>query len=349
MKIGLNDLKKVLKENHSSLLFIIASNDEVLALDAFSLLKKSLLSKDYEFGVTIEPQAGFNWQQWEESLLSPSLFSPKELHVLKLKNLKFSAEALRQSIQRLLQFDINRPALIILAPFLLPKDMSKPWVKLMNDNGCLIQCWPIKENDLPRWVKNRAMDMKLDITIKAASILATLCENNLQAADQALKGLSLVFSDTKVDEDSVLDFLDNSSQFDAYKLVDAVLENKAKKAFRVFYNLKRADSQISLIYYAFYRELNLLLNIHEVTHGDSLSASDLEEFGVWRKRQSTILTAYSSLSTDQLYEGIKIIEHIDQALKGVGETNAWDYLSQLLNLMLSGSNKTQVKRKLSYA
>jgi DNA polymerase III subunit delta len=321
----------------------------VLSLDALNLIKKVLLAKGYELGVTVEPQAGFNWQQWEESLLSPSLFSPKELHVLKLKNLKLNTDTLRQSIQNLLQFDLNRPALIISAPFLLPKDMNKPWVKLINDNGCLIQCWPVKENELPRWVKNRAIDMNLDITMKAASVLATLCENNLQAADQALKGLSLAFSDAKVDENSVLDFLDNSSQFDSYKLVDAVLERKAKKAFRIFYNLKRADSQISPIYYAFYRELNLLLQIHDVTHGDSLSASDLERFGVWRKRQTTILIAYNSLSIDQLYEGIKIIEHIDQALKGIGETNVWDSLSQLLSLMLIVNGKTQIKRKLSYA
>ena len=95
MKVGLNDLKKVLKENYSSLLFIIASNDEVLSLDALNLIKKVLLAKGYELGVTVEPQAGFNWQQWEESLLSPSLFSPKELHVLKLKNLKLKIPLLK--------------------------------------------------------------------------------------------------------------------------------------------------------------------------------------------------------------------------------------------------------------
>jgi len=333
MKISLKDLRKALN-NKDKLLYTISSNEEILTRDACTLIKGSLEKNGYTFGSNSEIQAGFNWQEWEDSLASPSLFSPKEFHILNIKSLRANLDGLLKVIERLSGINNDRPALIITAPFLLPKDLSKAWVKYSIDYGCLVQCWPIQGHELPKWIHGQAKEKNLDLTIRGASIVATLCENNLLAADQAIKALSLAFEKKEIHDDDILDCLDNLSQFDAYKLVDAVLENNPKKAFRIFYNLKRLDVPISPIYYAFYREVNLLLRIREAKEGSALSMSELQGFGVWKKRQPVIYKAYNYFKPADLYMSVKTIERIDQALKGIINENPWDNLSLLINALL---------------
>jgi DNA polymerase-3 subunit delta len=135
------------------------------------------------------------------------------------------------------------------------------------------------------------------------------------AASQEIEILLLLTDKQSLDLDDVLTVGD-SSRYDVFKLVDAILQGHADRAIRILDGLRNEGLEPIIIHWALSRELHILYQMSTaLAAGDSMDVV-LKKFRVWSNRTSLIRNALQRHKPRGLQVLINSANNLEQIVKG---------------------------------
>lgn len=329
MKVAFRQLGRHLEHNLAKV-YLVAGDEPLLTNEALDDIRGAARSRGFESRELHVVDRSFRWSELEGSVDNLSLFAARKIVELRLPSPRpgdAGARSLRSLVERP---DPDCLLLVAIAGRLDASAAKTVWVKSIEQNGVLVEIWPIDRKELPRWIRERASRLGVELSTDAARVLAERVEGNLLAADQELRKLALANPGARIDEANVLDAVADSARFDVFRLVDAVLAGESRRAIRVLRGLRAEGVEPVLVSWALSRELGLLARLkYAVEHGTRLDDA-LARHGVWRRRQAVVKQALGRLHWSDLTALLAQAVEVDGIIKGVASAQSWDALTALV-------------------
>jgi len=231
---------------------------------------------------------------------------------------------------KVLQEYAQRPAddaiLIISSGKLESSAKNTKWFKTLDQQGVIIQCWPINADQLPGWINQRLQSKGIAPDTQAIQLLADRVEGNLLAAAQEVDKLFLLCGAGKLSVEQMASAVADSARYNIYDLVDSALAGDVVRTARIVGSLKNEGVEPVLMLWALSREVRLLTRIAEANMSTDVAMAKQR---VWDNRKSLVRKALSRHSKARWQLFLKRCAKIDKVIKGVEAGRAWDELLML--------------------
>jgi len=272
----------------------------------------------------------FDWSQikWHEQTMS--LFDEQKLVEIRLP----SGSPGKEGGEVLRQFVNNPPedtTLLIISGKVDSRSQKSKWFTELDKIGLTVPVWPVDINQLPRWISQRGKQRGLTIAQQTAILIAERVEGNLFAAAQEIEKLSLLCSDGNVTEQIVLDSVADNAKFQAFGLMDTVMQGQTDKILRMINQIKAEGSDILAIFSAVSWSLHRLVNMSvQLDQGQQLEqVFRAQKPPVWDKAKPMTRQALQRHSASRWQRFLIQLADIDQAAKGNSAADPWSLLETL--------------------
>jgi DNA polymerase-3 subunit delta len=312
-------------------IYLVSGDEHLVVQECCDQIRQAARGAGFDERELYHAEHNFDWNQLYQSGQSLSLFSSKKLIEIRL-NGKLSD----QGRKALVEYAGSPPPdtlLLIVSPWLDRSVQSAKWFKALEAASAYVQVWPVSGAQLPRWIKQRARRLDLQLSDSAVDILAARVEGNLLAAAQELEKLKLLSRDGTVDAELMAHAVADSARYDVYSLVDRALHGDARAAVKTLNGLKSEGTDVLPLLGLLTRELRILLQVTEGTQAGKPFASVAQQAGVWKQRQPLVQAALLRLKRPQLNVLLRKAGQVDRAVKGMHDSDPWEGLLDIvLNL-----------------
>ncbi len=128
-------------------------------------------------------------------------------------------------------------------------DNRKKITKLMNKQAMVVECNPIKDHELNKWIKSLATELKITIAPEAYDVFeAELVVNLHLIQNELMKLATFVGKGGVVTKEIAENLISQTANSTALRLVDAVIERNLHKAISIYHDLEKTNEEpIALI------------------------------------------------------------------------------------------------------
>ena len=336
MKIQPKQLKKQLADRLAPV-YLIASDEIQLQNDAADAVraaakKQGFLERDSD--VLVERK--YDWSAWLENAGSMSLFSSQKLIELRLSTAKIGSEG-SEALCRYLEHGNPDTVLLLLAPRLDASTARSKWVKAIEKHGVHLPLYPLQDDDLKKWVAEKARKEKLKLDDEALNLLIVRSEGNLVTAQQELKKLTLVVSEDEViDRQKISDHVNSSAQFNVFNLLDHATKGDSKKSVRALRHLREQGTEIPGMTTLMSRHIKRLIRVSQARNRDEVNQVLMRESLTPTSRR-IIEAAKPRLSQLPLHKVLELTALADSESKKGESEFAWQCLESGVLLMCGHS------------
>ncbi len=151
-----------------------------------------------------------------------------------------------------LEMYLDNPAefsvMVIIASF-EKLDERKKITKILKQKAVTVDCNPIKDKELRKWIQFMAKQHQITVDEEAMFLLETEFGNNLYLLQQEMEKLALFIGEQgNVTSEVVKNVVSSTLTFNALELVDAVLKKELHTAIKIYKDLeKQKEEPIGLI------------------------------------------------------------------------------------------------------
>lgn len=169
-------------------------------------------------------------------------------HFLTAKQKKLPFEHRLTSLEAYITNPVDYSTIVFFAEY-EKLDQRKKITKLMNKHALVVECNPIKDYELNKWIKTLAADLNITIAPDAYEVFEAELVNNLHLIQNELMKLAaFVGKDGLVTKDIAENLISQTINSSALRLVDAVIERNLHKAISIYYDLEKMNEEpIALI------------------------------------------------------------------------------------------------------
>lgn len=324
MKVRPDQLQSHLKNELASIYFI--SGDEPLqVMESADRIRAVARQRDYTEREVMDVDAQFDWNLLLDAGNSMSLFAEKRILELRLPSGK-PGKAGSQVLQEYAQRPADDAVLIISSGKLDGNAKNTKWFKTLDQQGVVIQCWPVNLDQLPGWIEQRLQSKGIHADRDAIKLLADRVEGNMLAAAQEVDKLFLLHGASRLDFQQVAAAVADSSRYNIYDLVDSALQGDVVRSAKIIGGLKSEGVEPILLLWALSREIRQLVQISEARVSADAAMSQLR---IWDSRKPLLRRALSRHKANRWKLFLKRCARIDRVVKGVEDGRAWDELLML--------------------
>lgn len=236
MKVRPDQLERHLNSDMAAIYFV--SGDEPLqVMESADRIRAEARKRDYTEREVMDVDAQFDWNQLLDAGNSLSLFAEKRILELRLptgKPGKVGSKILQEYAQR----PADDAVLIISSGKLDGSAKNTKWFKTLDQQGVVIQCWPVNTEQLPGWINQRLQSKGIAADREAVQLLADRVEGNLLAAAQEVDKLFLLHGAGKLNFEQIASAVADSARYNIYDLVDSALGGDVERTSRIVGGLK---------------------------------------------------------------------------------------------------------------
>lgn len=324
MKVRPDQLERHLQKDLAAIYFI--SGDEPLqVMEAADRIRQDARKRDYTEREVLDVDAQFDWNLLLDAGNSMSLFAEKRILELRLPSGK-PGKAGSQVLQEYAKRPAEDTVLIISSGKLDGSAKNTKWFKTLDQQGIVIQCWPINTDQLPGWINQRLQAKGITAEREAIQLLTDRVEGNLLAAAQEVDKLFLLHGAGKLSFEQVASAVADSARYNIYDLVDSALQGDVSRTSRIIGGLKSEGVEPVLMLWALSREVRMITQISEA---NASADAVMTKLRVWDNRKALIRKALSRHSSARWKMFLKRCAKIDKVIKGVEDGRAWDELLML--------------------
>ena len=313
-------------------LYVIASNEHLLALEAADKIRRAARQNGYTEREVLIVERYFKWGELQAANQSQSLFGDKKLIELRIptgKPGKDGGKALQEYAADLSPDNLT----IISLPKLDFATQKTAWVNALQQAGVFIDIPMVERNQLPGWIGTRLAAQKQSADRQSLDFIAERVEGNLLAAHQEIQKLGLLHPPGQLSFEQVHDAVLNVARYDVFKLNEAMLSGDIPRFTRMINGLKGEGEALPLVLWAVAEELRTLLKLKAgMEQGQPLPAM-LKEYRIWGPRERLMAPALQRVSLRTLQTALQQAAQIDKMIKGLRTKSfagdAWDALSQI--------------------
>ncbi len=324
MRLKVDQLVSALQKGLSPVYFL--SGDEPLQLGELAdAIRKTAKLKDYNNREIISVDKTFNWNELAFASDSLSIFSDKRIIELRIPSGTLGVEGAKALINY-----CNRPPedtiLLITAGKIDSKSTQSRWFEALDKIGVIVQVWPLEGTDLNRWLQQRLQKRSLQTDAQGIGVLAARVEGNFLAAAQEIEKLYVLYGSGFISVDQIYDVVVDSSRYDVFKLMDAVLATDINKVLKILSGLKSESIAAPVVLWALTRDARLIIQIKLAIAKGQNTDVVFRNQGVWDKRKQLITQAMNRLSDNQLNKILVVSAKADRQIKGQESGDAWETL-----------------------
>ncbi|MGD9660868.1 MAG: DNA polymerase III subunit delta [Porticoccaceae bacterium] len=309
--------------------YLICGDEPLLAQEAADAIRAGARAQGFDERELFHADAGFDWQQLLAEANALSLFADKKILEVRINSGKPGDKGAKALVDY-----CNSPStdnlLLVITPKLDSSAMRSKWVKSLDDNGVLIQVWPVNSAQMPQWISQRLHQAGIRASAAAVEILADRVEGNLLAAIQEIEKLKLLAHAGEVDAATMSTVIADSARFNVFSLIDKILEGDAQAAARMLRGLHEEGTEALVILWALARELRLLIAAADARNYHDSVDNVLKKHKVWDKRQPLIKSALRRLKLPHLRILLRQAAVVDRTVKGMRSANPWEELTALV-------------------
>ncbi len=324
MKARPDQLPRQLKSGLAAIYFI--NGDEPLqVMESADSIRAAARENGFTEREVMEVDASFDWNQLLDAANSLSLFAEKRILELRMPTGK-PGKAGSQVLQQYAERPAEDTVLIITSGKLESSAKNTKWFKALDQQGVVIQCWPVSLDQLPGWVNQRLQSKGIAADSEALRLLADRVEGNMLAAAQEIDKLYLLYGAGKLSFEQTASAVADSARYNIYDLVDSALSGDVCRTSRIICGLKSEGVEPVLMLWALSREIRVITRIAE----DSVSAdAAMAKLRVWENRKPLIRKALARHRAPRWKLFLKRCAKIDKVIKGVETGRPWDELLML--------------------
>ena len=333
MKIASDKLKSHLTKELFPI-YVISGDEPLLSQELADLVRLVARQNGFSTRDVFRCDNHFDWDQLHNENNALSLFSEKRIMELHLATSKPGDKGSKALQALCLNPNPDNLILVILPKVDKAAEKSK-WMRALESSGVHSQVWPVKSEQMPRWIKQRLLQSGIDASKEAIEILSERVEGNLLAAAQEIEKLTLLAINGKVDATIMSSVVANSARYNLFEFIDKILLGDSKSAARSLRGLKNEGTDALPLLWAITRELRILVKASdEIIKGKQRDIA-LKSAGVWDKRIPIFRQALNRCSAPHLRMLLHQASAIDRAIKGMRKADIWEELTTLV-LSLSG-------------
>jgi len=325
MRIYVNQLAKSLNKINS--VYMVLGDEPLQKTQSVDAIRQYCLSQGYDERISLTQNGQFDWQSLNNSSQNLSLFSSRQLIELELTSLKPGQEG-SKALTRFLKEQTDDTVLLIHGPKAASDTQKAKWFKALDAKGLYVAVTQPEGHHFVQWLTQEVANKQLNIDPDALQLLAQMFEGNLLAASQELEKLSLQVGNQRLDINALKQRVTNQSRFNLFELQDALLAGHSDKTLKILHGLQRDDIEPQLLFWAFKRELSLLVLLKRAQISRESLAPVFQQARVWASRQKLFENTLHRLSLPMLMKTMDQLSELEQSIK-VDFELSWDHVVQL--------------------
>ncbi len=339
---------------------LIAGQEILLVLEAADAVRARAREEGYAREV-FDVDARFDWDELAASFSAMSLFANRRLLDVRLP----TGKAGKDGGEVIAAFCANPPpdTVLLISCLEWSKKHAEPaWVRAIAKLGHTATLWQMQRHKLPDWLLARMRARGINARHDAAELLAERVEGNLLAAAQEVDKLALLIgTSTAAGNDSgslsrrqssgptgagpmgagpmgagAIDaaqmdrLVADSSRFDAFKLIDAVLAGEASRALRMLRSLRAEGEAVPGLMGPIVGPVLTLAALAEVQASGGNLGQAMQAQRIWDSKQSQYKRALERHDAARWEQFAIECGRIDRISKGREAGDAWIALERLL-------------------
>jgi DNA polymerase-3 subunit delta len=164
----------------------------------------------------------------------------------KQKKLPFEHDL--NKLEQYINHPVDYSTIVFIAPY-DKLDNRKKITKVFNKQAMVVECNPIKDYELDKWIKTLATELRITITPDAYDVFEAELVANLHLIQNELTKLAtFVGENGVVTKEIAEDLISQTANSSALRLVDAVIEKNLQKAISIYQDLEKMNEEpIALI------------------------------------------------------------------------------------------------------
>ncbi|WP_334190327.1 DNA polymerase III subunit delta [Noviherbaspirillum sp.] len=313
-------------------LYVIASDEHLLALEAADKIRKTARAQGLTEREVLVVERSFKWGELLAANQSQSLFGDRKLIELRIptgKPGKEGGQALQDYVKALSPDNVT----LISLPKLDWATQKAAWVGALQQAGVYIDIPLVERTQLPAWIGQRLAAQRQDADRQGIDFIADRVEGNLLAAHQEIQKLALLHPEGKLSFEQIHDAVLNVARYDVFKLNEAMLAGDTARLVRMIEGLKGEGEALPLVLWAMAEEIRTLLKLKSgMAQGRPVGAL-LKEYRIWGPRERLMEPALRRLKLSTLQQALQEASQIDKMVKGLRAKafagDPWDALLQL--------------------
>lgn len=295
--------------------YMVATDEHLLAMEASEKIRQAARQRGFLERELFHAGKDFNWQDIATGSANLSLFATHRIMDLRLPTGKPGREG-GAFIRDYLANQPETDLLMISTPHMNKSALSTAWVKAVESAGALVQCWPIRPQDLPGWLDSRMRSRGLMPEPNATRALAARVEGNLLAAAQEIEKILLVKGEGEVSLDDIRELVADGARFDVFAMMNAALGGETRRALRMARALRAEDTPLPVIAWALTREIRMISQLRFALNNGGNLQQIYRSNGVWDARKSLLDRALRRQSLESWQGLLDDCATLDQTSKG---------------------------------
>jgi DNA polymerase-3 subunit delta len=226
-----------------------------------------------------------------------SMFCDKKFFDLRVPNGEFGVQGAKTLITY-----CNRPSeetlLLITSGKLARASLKTRWFEAIEKVGAVIEVLPLGLYELKQWLQNRLNRHGMTVDGHVLELLANRVEGNLLAAHQEIEKLYALYGSKQISYAQVSDVVADSSRYDVFKLIDALLSADINRIFQIVVCLRAENVAVPIVSWWALMDTVRLLCVNEGKSNDFISYHNdtSKRYKIWDKNRINLmnkaLTAY---------------------------------------------------------
>jgi DNA polymerase-3 subunit delta len=308
--------------------YLICGEEPLLVEEAADAIRAAARGAGFTERKVFFIDRGFSWDELYAESRELSLFSEK-----RIVELRMPGKPDKKGAEVLIDLATHRASdvlLLMITGKLDKKASDAPWARAFSDKGVLVPIWPVEQDDLPLWLKERAERAKVSIEYEAALLIAMRSEGNLLAAAQELEKLLLLCKGGTISVELARDAVADSARYDVLQMAQAAAAGEGARALHILKGLRAEGTEPTLLLWSLVREIRGLWQATERSRLKSSAAGS-----GWNLASSPTPEALIHGKTLDLQMLLQSAADADLILKGQAQGEPWVAIAAL-TLSLAG-------------
>jgi DNA polymerase III subunit delta len=324
MRTKPDQLNALLQKKLAPIYFI--SGDEPLQMaEAADAIRCAAKAAGFTNREVLSTDSGFEWKQLAISASELSIFADKKIIELRLSSNGPGVDGAKALISYCEHLP-DATVLMVSCGKLASASLKSRWFEAIDSIGVVVQVWPLEGAALLSWLQQRLQWRGLHADNTSIRLIASRIEGNLLAAVQEIEKLYVLYGSGSLSYQQVMDAVADSSRYDVFDLVAAVLEADVGRSFKIIASLQSEGIAAPVVLWALAREARVLIKIKWQLSQDQNRDLVFKNNQIWDKRKAQVTGALNRLSIHDLESIIVLSASADRTIKGQQKGDAWEAL-----------------------
>lgn len=334
MRIYHNQLANTLKQGFQPI-WLVFGDEPWQKNNSLNGIKQHFKQLGFDELIRLSADDKFDWSILLQEYQAMSLFSSQRIIELELTTNKIGDKGSKAlaSVSEMLHQDI---LLIIHGDKLDAAGQKRKWFKSLESLGCFIPLYDIEGKQLNQWIQRQARENQLNLLPDVVLQLAELFEGNLNALEQELQKLSILFGQQLITAENAEQLLIKQAKFNPFQLIDAMLNGDIKRCVSMLDQLQHDGTAITQLIWFIHKEIKQLVIMQErITQGESFN-SICKEYRIWDKRKPLYQKATRNIQPNNLAYAQGRLAEVDLLSKTTSDFNHFVLLSDVILSLYHG-------------